>query len=390
MSGGVQVLQGWGGSFGIAANGFGDGPAQALRDYLVSRGDRVVTMFHPLTAEQGTRHVITTYAQGTKQRERTVRLPLRPPLSFMLDPLVPLLPARVDAWFGFNPLACARGLAARRQGRARFVALWSVDFVPDRFGSGTLPTRIYDRVDKLCCVHADARIELSGAARDGRNERHGLAPDPARTHIVPMGAWLDRVATTPADGFTERRVAFLGHLVPRQGVDKLLDGLAVLRGRGESFSAEIIGTGPEESKLRARTKDLGLEGIVRFTGFVEDHRDVERLLARSSLAVAPYRPTEDSFTRYADPGKLKAYLAAGLPIVLTDVPPNARELAHEAGAEIVDYDASAIADAVSRGLTVAETWGERRRSALAYAQRFDWNILLRNVLETLGLGTAPG
>jgi glycosyltransferase involved in cell wall biosynthesis len=372
-------------TFAIAANGFGDGPAQALRDYLVSRGDRVVTMFHPLTREQGKRHIISTFAQGKKQSERTVRLPLRPPLSFALDPFVPLLSPRVDAWFGFNPLACARGLAARRLGRARFVALWSVDFVPDRFGPGTLPTRIYDRVDRLCCLHADARIELSEAARDGRNERHGLPPDAAPTLVVPMGAWLDRVATTPADGFRERRVAFLGHLVPRQGVDKLLDGLAVLRDRGETFSAEIIGTGPEESSLREHTSDLGLETLVRFRGFVEDHREVERALAESSIAVAPYRPTDESFTRYADPGKLKAYLAAGLPIVLTDVPPNARELAREAGAEIVDYDAAAIADAVSRGLAAADTWRERRRSALSHARQFDWNVLLRDALERLGL-----
>src|SRR5262249_30980455 len=45
-------------TFAIASNGFAEGPAQALRDYLVSRGARVVTIFHPLTPEQGRRHVI--------------------------------------------------------------------------------------------------------------------------------------------------------------------------------------------------------------------------------------------------------------------------------------------------------------------------------------------
>jgi hypothetical protein len=123
----------------IVSNGFADGPAQALRDYLVARDVCVLTIFHPLTPEQGTRHRITVYDDGAQVKERSVRLPLKPPASFALDPFVPLLPPHVDAWFGFNPLACARGLVARGQRRARQVVLWSVDFVPDRFGSGTLP-----------------------------------------------------------------------------------------------------------------------------------------------------------------------------------------------------------------------------------------------------------
>ena len=40
----------------IVSNGFADGPAQALRDYLVARHADVTTIFHPLTPEQGTTH----------------------------------------------------------------------------------------------------------------------------------------------------------------------------------------------------------------------------------------------------------------------------------------------------------------------------------------------
>ena len=362
----------------IVANGFADGPAQALRDYLVAKGSEVCTIFHPLTAEQGRTHVVTRFARGERVRERQVWLPLRPPASFALDAFVPLLPPRVDVWFGFNPLACARGLVARRSGRARRVMLWSVDFVPDRFGRGTLPTRIYDRVDRLCCRHADARIELSETAREARTRRHQLTRDAARAHIVPMGAWTDRVPTTPPDGFRRRRVVFLGHLVARQGVGALLDALALLG----DVEADVIGTGPLERELREQADRAGLD--ITFHGYVPDHREVERLLSRSSVAVAPYAQTDETFTRYADPGKLKAYLAAGLPIVLTDVPPNARELATEAGAEIV-ADPAALADAISRALASPEEWRARRESALAYARRFDWNVLFGDLLAKLDL-----
>jgi glycosyltransferase involved in cell wall biosynthesis len=371
--------------FAIVANGFGGGPAEALRDYLLGKDADVLTILHPLTPEQGAQHVITRYASGRPVEERITRTPFRPPVSFVLDPFVPLLPPRVDTWFGFNPLACARGLAARAQRRAHSVVLWSVDFVPDRFGAGTIPTRVYDRLDKICCTRADARIELSEAARDARNRRHGLTPAAAPTHVVPMGAWLDRVLTTPPDGFRRRRAVFLGHLVPRQGVETFLQALAVLQVGGEGIWADIVGTGPLEASLRRQAKRLGLEHTVTFHGFVSDHRDVERLLADSSVAVAPYSPEGMTFTRYADPGKLKAYLAAGLPIVLTEVPPNASALAQNAGAVLAAYDAQAIAAAISDALESPERWQKRRTAALGYAKQFDWEALLEDLFRRLRL-----
>lgn len=363
----------------IVSNGFADGPAQALRDYLVARDVRVVTIFHPLTPEQGTRHRITVYDKGAQMRERSVRLPLKPPASFVLDPFVPLLPPHVDAWFGFNPLACARGLVARGQHRARQVVLWSVDFVPDRFGNGTFPTRVYDRLDRLSCTRADARVELSETARSARDRRHGLPPGSAPAFVVPMGAWIDRVPMTPPDGFRRRRVVFLGHLVERQGVGTLIAALSTL----DDIAADVIGTGPLEEELRDQAERASLD--VTFHGYVADHREVEQLLSRSSVAVAPYAQTVETFTRYADPGKLKAYLAAGLPVVLTDVPPNARELESEAGAEVVADDPAAFAAAIARALAAPAAWQARRESALAYARRFDWNALLGNLLAELDL-----
>ena len=362
-------------TYAIVANGFAEGPAQALREYLCMRGADVVTILHPLTPEQGSRHVVSRYAGEKLVDEHTVDLRLRPPRSYLLDPLVPLLPPRIDTWFGFNPLACARALPLRALGRVRRVVLWSVDFVPDRFGTRTLATRIYDRLDRICCRRADARVELSEAARDGRNRRHDLR-NGAPAHVVPMGAWLDRVPTTASDGYRRRRVVFLGHLVPRQGVELLLAALAQL----EDVAADVIGGGPLEEELRRRAP-----ANVRLHGFVPDHREVESLLAAASLGVAPYREDETSFTRYADPGKLKAYLAAALPIVLTRVPPNADDLAREAGAELVPYDADALAHAIAASLDDRENWRRRRDAALAYVRRFDWEVLFSDLLPKLGV-----
>ena len=371
----------------VASNGYVDGPAQALRDFLVDRDQTVVTVLHPLATSDGTTHTVTRFEHGRTVAERRLRVPLRPPASYAIDPFVPLRVPRADAWIGFNPLATARGLFERRLGRVDRVVQWSVDFVPDRFGGGSPLTRLYDLVDRICCRRADAWVELSVEARDARDARHGVRRDPARMHIVPMGAWLGRTPVVPSDGHARRRIVYLGHLVPRQGVDVLLRALAVLLGRDERVTADIVGTGPEEERLRDLARLLGLADAVRFHGYVPDHRAVESILAGASVGVAPYRRDPASFTRFADPGKLKAYLAAGLPVVLTDVPPNAAELVAQAGAELVADEPEALAQGLARVLADPAAWRTRRDAARAFACRFDWEVLLGEVALRLRLAS---
>ena len=199
-----------------------------------------------------------------------------------------------------------------------------------------------------------------------------------------MGAWLARIPKTTPESFAARRVVYLGHLVSRQGVDILLDAASRLSRTGDLVAVDVIGTGDAEKRLRDQVSRLGIEETVTFHGFVADHTAVEHLLARCSLGIAPYRRDPSSFTRWADPGKLKSYVAAGLPIVMTDTPPNARDLADSGGAEIVADDPVALADAIGRALADEEQWARRRQAALRYAADFNWPNLLDPLLRELG------
>jgi glycosyltransferase involved in cell wall biosynthesis len=376
-------------TFAIASNGFADSPAQALRDYLVARGAARLTMIlHPLVPEDGSRHEILEWRQGQPVRRRRIKLPSRPPLTYPFDVFVPPIPPRADVWFGFNCLACSVGIGARRMRRVGRVVYWCVDYVNDRFGASPL-TRAYEGLDGFCCEHADARFELSAVGEELRRKRHAregrsLAP----STVVPMGAWTDRVPTTAPDGYKSRRIVYMGHLVPRQGVRMLVGALSLLIHRGVKLNAEIIGRGPQQSELQEAVRAAGLDNYVTFRGFVEEHSEVERLLAAGSIGVAPYDTDPDSFTRFTDPGKLKAYIAAGLPIVTTDVAPNARQLEKEGSAEVVDFTSESLARAIERLLESPELWTQRRDASLRVARSFDWNLILDRALESLGF--TPG
>ena len=202
--------------------------------------------------------------------------------------------------------------------------------------------------------------------------------------VVGIGAFVARAPKVPADGQRARRAVFIGHLVERMGVTLALDAVERLVARGVDIHLDIAGRGPLEAELLQRVGGSGLRDHVTLHGFIDDHAVLEGLLATASVGLAPYVPDPDSFTRFADPSKLKSYLAAGLPILLTDVPPNAHELAADAGAEVVPYEAEALAAAIERALGDGAAWAARRGAALEYAQRFEWSRVLEPALSGLG------
>jgi glycosyltransferase involved in cell wall biosynthesis len=373
-------------SFAVLANGSpGSPPASGLTDYLERRGARVTAVYHPLTPEHGSRHTIVTTDGHGHGRRRSVTLLSRPPFTYPLDLAIPLRMPSVDAWFAFNNLLCARGLARRARGEVSTVVYSAVDFVPDRFGAGSPLTRVYDALDAYCCRHADVRIEVSRAAMEGRDARHGLrAGEGAARHVAPIGAWLDRLPTVGSDTLDGRRIVFIGHLVERMGGDTVIETAAMLAERGVECTFDIAGQGPMEEEMRAEAERRGIEGRIRFHGFISDHRELERLLARAAVALAPYSTRVESFTRFADPSKLKSYLAAGLPILVTDVPPNAAEIAERGGAQLVEDSPGAFADAIMSLLNDQAEWERRRAAALDYRRQFDWNTIIADALRACG------
>lgn len=168
------------------------------------------------------------------------------------------------------------------------------------------------------------------------------------------------------------------------GVDTVIEAIALLAERNVEVTGDIAGHGPLEERLRGEAARRGIGERLRFHGFISDRDRLERLLAESAVALAPYSTRVESFTRYADPSKLKSYLAAGLPILLTDVPPNAEALAQHAGAQVVPDDPAAFADAIQRTLSDPVDWRRRRAAALQYARHFDWNTIVGDVLKRVG------
>lgn len=159
-------------------------------------------------------------------------------------------------------------------------------------------------------AEADLVITVSGPLRD-----HVLAHRSGRpTVVVPNGcdpALFQHSAVRRA----EPTIGFLGHPKPWHGADRLVDILESVRGAGIDARLLIVGGGDGADGVAAAAAERGLSNEVEITGAV-DQATASALIGTAWVGLAPYEPN-DFF--YFCPLKIIEYMAAGIPVVASDL-----------------------------------------------------------------------
>lgn len=140
-----------------------------------------------------------------------------------------------------------------------------------------------------------------------------------RVHVVPNGVDVDRFAAaeTPLLPNADRDfvVGFVGTLKAWHGMETLVDAFSCVNDHLPHARLLIVGDGPLRDALTAQLAQNGCLDRATFTGAVE-HDAVPGWLASMDVAVAPY-PDLPEF--YFSPLKLYEYMAAGLPVVASNI-----------------------------------------------------------------------
>jgi glycosyltransferase involved in cell wall biosynthesis len=144
--------------------------------------------------------------------------------------------------------------------------------------------------------------------------RRGVQP--SRLRVIPNAADPERFPNRPArSNRREFVVGFLGSLKPWHGLENLVRAFRRLHRRFDGYRLLIAGDGPLRAPLQKELRAHGLSSATRFRGEVS-RADVADVLAEMDVAVAPY-PRLAGF--YFSPLKVYEYMAAGLPIVASDI-----------------------------------------------------------------------
>lgn len=148
----------------------------------------------------------------------------------------------------------------------------------------------------------------------------------------------------------EECVLFVGRLAPEKELPVLVNAFAQVAGRRPLARLVLVGDGPERPALEKQIAGLGLQDRVRLTGFAGEDRVLDWLRAADVFALLS---SLEGF-----PVSLVEAMAAGLPVVVSDIPANRQLIDGEAGGTVVPLgDARAAAAALE--IYLAD--GERAR-----------------------------
>jgi glycosyltransferase involved in cell wall biosynthesis len=108
---------------------------------------------------------------------------------------------------------------------------------------------------------------------------------PERVVKITNGVDTRAFAFEPIPDRAELRLLTLRRLVPKNGVQYVIEAMpGIVRRAGGAVSLRVCGSGPLEEPLRARVAELGLEGVVTFSGTI-DNADVPAVVHDSDIAV---------------------------------------------------------------------------------------------------------
>lgn len=178
-------------------------------------------------------------------------------------------------------------------------------------------------------AHLVGVLSVAGRSPDVRHIANG----------VPLGAAADPTAS--------RRLLCVARLVPKKGVDLLVEAAALLVERHPNLEVDIIGDGPLREELAAQIDRLGLLGRVRLLG-VATTAEVLAAMAAARAVVLPCRIDVDG-DRDGMPTVLVEALSRGVPVVSTDVVGISELVTDgETGLLVGPEDAPALAAALDR------------------------------------------
>ncbi|WP_235018005.1 glycosyltransferase [Thermomonospora echinospora] len=237
-------------------------------------------------------------------------------------------------------------------------------------------------LERLCLERSDAVVVPSRVIGDAVLK---LGVPHERIHLVPNGADVPAPAERPGDA-PERYIVYVGALQPWQGVDVLLRAFARLADLPE-LRLVICSSVPERRArpLRRLAERLGVDQRVEWR-FTLPHAEVAAWLANAEVSVAPLTACARNLDQGCAPLKVLESMAAGTPVVASDLPAvrelmadgeHGRLVAPDRPAELaravrvlLEYPdaARAMGGRARRRITDGLTWGHSR-SLLAEVYR---------------------
>lgn len=163
-------------------------------------------------------------------------------------------------------------------------------------------------------------------------------------------------------------LVYIGSIQAERNLLALCHAVLTAANRGMKFTLSIVGSGDQKAELESFARTTN--GIVTVKPSVP-HKDVWKVLADAHLGVLPF-PDELKF-RVSSPIKLFEYMAAGMPIMATQITCHTDVVGSGGYVFWVEgSDEEAMLDALGRIWAARDTLPERGQQALGAVEQWTW------------------
>lgn len=212
-------------------------------------------------------------------------------------------------------------------------------------------------------THAD-RVQAISNFLGGWARKRGFA---GSLSIIPNGVDVQKFSG-PAIPHEGKVLITTSRLVHKNAIDDVIRALPLL----PNIQFKVLGTGPDEKALKVLAKKEGVEGRVKFLGYVS-HDDMPPYLHAADIFIRPSR-SEGQGASFIEA------MAAGLPLVATTVGGIADFLVDgETGFAVEPNNPKSIADTLTRAFKNPQELSSIMNNVKNRAKQYDWDMLAKRM-----------
>lgn len=294
-------------------------------------------------------------------------------------------PRKYDLFIGLESINAIVGILLRKIGIVKMVVYYVSDYSPTRYRQKWF-NNLYLWLDRFAATHSDFIWDVSLAMMPTR-VKAGLDFRKAAPAIhVPNAVFPKQINHLPYSRIIPNSLVFVGTLGKINGPDLAIKALRIVLKSVPDATLHIYGGGePDISRLKKLAEKLRLNNRVVFHRFISDQVKLSKETSKYAIGLAPYLAIPGSPRWWADATKIRLYLAAGLPVITTQVPPLGKEIEKDGAGIITKDNSNAIASSIIKLLKNKTLYSQMRKNAIKRAKDNTWENTYAQTLKKMGL-----
>jgi glycosyltransferase involved in cell wall biosynthesis len=227
-----------------------------------------------------------------------------------------------DIFFAQHFMPAFIAIILRRLGilKCKKIVFWMFDFflIPPQFTRG-LYYRGVDYIQDYVRRNLDEIWYSTPRLAECDQERFGKLPSSVAERIT-NGLFMRRIKTPKPPSVPPLKLAFLGSLRRNNAIYESVDTIASCIEHKMKVELHVIGSGPEEGRLKKYVKKRKVAKAVKLYGFEDRGEKIARIFSKCHLGMCLYPADPYGPNWHLTSGKFRRFIAQGLPVVVSTVP----------------------------------------------------------------------